>query len=337
MKIVFVCPRFYPEIGGVERHVREVGKRLIEQGHTIDVVCETTAAREITWVFGMRVHYLSFATPGFFKKFRIWASMLTRIPFFLKADVIHIHDVFFWYFPLRFLLFWKPVYATFHGYEGVVPPRPKAVLIRRLSSFLATRTIEIGYFIQKWYGTKPNIVLYGGVSEEIEKVETTGDTETNAPRRFVLLGRLSQDIGIDLYMRFFSYLREKKVPYMLDIYGEGPYRKKLERYGTVHSFVKDTFPIIKKVDIVCASSYLTMIDACAAGKQVLAFYDNALKKDYLMEFPLRQYMVITDSVEEAFEGLFSKQHFSKAACVQEARAIFSWDTVVDRYLTLWKK
>ncbi|MDH7594218.1 MAG: glycosyltransferase family 4 protein [Methanomicrobiales archaeon] len=39
MKIVQVCPRYHPHIGGVETHVREISERLVKRGFEVEVVC----------------------------------------------------------------------------------------------------------------------------------------------------------------------------------------------------------------------------------------------------------------------------------------------------------
>ena len=39
MKIIMVCPRYHPDIGGVETHVKEISERLVKRGHIVEVVC----------------------------------------------------------------------------------------------------------------------------------------------------------------------------------------------------------------------------------------------------------------------------------------------------------
>jgi len=41
---VFLARRFYPEIGGVEKHCLELGKRLVKKGHELTVITETPEA-----------------------------------------------------------------------------------------------------------------------------------------------------------------------------------------------------------------------------------------------------------------------------------------------------
>lgn len=45
VKIVQVCPRYYPDIGGVETHVREISERLVQMGFEVEVVCTNPTGR----------------------------------------------------------------------------------------------------------------------------------------------------------------------------------------------------------------------------------------------------------------------------------------------------
>jgi hypothetical protein len=38
LKIALVCPRYYPCIGGVETHVKEIGERLALLGNKVEVL-----------------------------------------------------------------------------------------------------------------------------------------------------------------------------------------------------------------------------------------------------------------------------------------------------------
>jgi len=45
VKIVQVCPRYCPDIGGVETHVREISERLVRKGFEVEVVCTDPTGR----------------------------------------------------------------------------------------------------------------------------------------------------------------------------------------------------------------------------------------------------------------------------------------------------
>ncbi len=45
VRIAMVCHRYYPDIGGIETHVREISERLVERGFDVEVVCTDPAGK----------------------------------------------------------------------------------------------------------------------------------------------------------------------------------------------------------------------------------------------------------------------------------------------------
>ena len=45
MKILFITPRYFPEIGGVERHTYKVAQELINAGNQICVITSTQKSK----------------------------------------------------------------------------------------------------------------------------------------------------------------------------------------------------------------------------------------------------------------------------------------------------
>ncbi|MBI4091770.1 MAG: glycosyltransferase family 4 protein, partial [Candidatus Levybacteria bacterium] len=192
MNVLFLTRRFYPDIGGVEKHVLEVSKELVKRGHEVTVITENSFSLKLRGVNTyhsedqsdtysinsnkavksiqidhselkkIKVLRLNFGKENSFKKFRVWLRLLRHTDTIKKSSVVHCHDVFFWYLPFRFLFPFKKVFTTFHGYETIFPPSTKARLLRKISEKLSYGNICIGDFIKKWYGTKPDYVTYGG-------------------------------------------------------------------------------------------------------------------------------------------------------------------------------
>lgn len=157
MTILFFTRLFYPHIGGVEKHVMEISKRLINKGYNIIVITESLNASHneknikndnFETANGIKIYRINSGKDNWFKKIRIWNSLWKIRKIIKKADIIHCHDVFYWYLPFRFLYPRKRVYTTFHGYESY-PIKKKAVLIRKLSEKLSYGNICIGDFIKK--------------------------------------------------------------------------------------------------------------------------------------------------------------------------------------------
>ncbi len=223
MTILFFARLFYPHIGGVETHVLEVGDRLVKQGHKIILVTEkfsddslrdwqsnynsanhagekdNIAARIASW----EIHRIPVGTSERNKKWKIWWWLWQHRSLMQQADVIHCHDVFFWFFPFRYLYRHKPVFTTFHGYETKFPPEKRAITIRRWSEELSWGNICVGDFIKKWYGTHPDFVTYGGVdlqaaNEQQSKMQKVGkavDTKKIRKKKIIIVfvGRLAAD------------------------------------------------------------------------------------------------------------------------------------------------
>src|SRR3989344_8398523 len=203
MTIIFLCRLFYPHIGGVEKHVFEISKRLRRQGHKIIIIAEkdTTSSvgslpksiqKELRF---FSIHYIFVKDTKWLKKFIIWKWLWKHKKLLSKADIIHCHDVFFWYLPFRFLYSRKPVYTTFHGYEQY-PIKSRAIFIRKISEKLSNGNICIGDFIPKWYGTKPTLISYGGVDSSKLKNQ---NAKLKIKKSAVFIGRLDQQTGIKTY------------------------------------------------------------------------------------------------------------------------------------------
>lgn len=190
MTILFFARRFYPLIGGVEKHVLEISKILVSKGHKVIVISETppgshstayqsdsSSARPAGKLKNLESYNINPGKDDWFKKFRIWKQLWRNRDLIRGADVVHCHDVFFWYLPFRFFFPNKPVYTTFHGYEGNNLPTKKAVFMHKLSERLSYGNICVGDFLKKWYGTKPTFVTYGAVDYLKESDDKNYDNE----------------------------------------------------------------------------------------------------------------------------------------------------------------
>ncbi len=347
MKILFFSRLFYPHIGGVEKHVLEVGKRLVEKGHKVVVVCEKnpnyqndrSIDKETGSIDGIKIYRIPVNNENRFKKFIIWQWLRKNRELINDADIVHCHDVFFWYLPFRFLYPKKPVYTTFHGYEGF-PISKKAILIRKISEKLSLGNICIGDFIKKWYSTKPTYVSYGGINKtqkEKQKIQNK-----NSKLKIILIGRLEKDIGVLDYLNALNTLKTKRMPFDFTAYGDGTLRKDIEKVGKVEGFVNDVEKSLQNTDIVFASSYLTMLEALSFKKIIIAVFDNPLKEDYLRMSPFARYIFICKNADEIVSVVESiRKDTWKTQTMIENGAKWAetqtWDSVTEVYLKLWKR
>lgn len=91
MKIIQVCPRYYPEIGGIETHVKEISEILVKKGFDVEVVCTDSSGRlpkqEI--INGVEITRLWAFAPGDAYHFS------PAIYFYIKNqdyDILHVHN-----------------------------------------------------------------------------------------------------------------------------------------------------------------------------------------------------------------------------------------------------
>lgn len=329
--------RFYPDIGGVEKHVLEVSKRLVKMGHVVTVIAESyhLPSQSDTYDIktirpvkssqtpnfeseNIKVLRLNFGKNDWFKKFRIWIKMLSIVRVVANADIVHCHDVFFWYFPLRFIFPQKKIFTTFHGYENF-PVRKKEIIIRKISEFLSCGTICVGSFIKKWYKANPDYVIYGGVDipMKIRKIITP---------KAIFFGRLDDKTSIKTYLEAATLIKEKIPNFSLEIINN-------KRFITKH---------LSGFRYAFVSGYLSILESLAARKTIFAVYDNPLKKDYLEMTPFKDFINISKTPGEL---ALKVQYFytnNKTEQQQIERGYEwvksqTWDNVVKTYLKLWQK
>lgn len=337
MNILFLSKSFYPHVGGVERHVYEVSKLLVESGHTVTVITERDQLSTYECIDGIVVHRINGGHNNFFKKFKIWYRLLEKIHLIRDADIVHAHDVYFWYFPFRLIFFTKKSYVTFHGYEGY-PVRFQAIVIRKLSELLSNGNICVGAFIKKWYTTRPTYIIYGGIRMK----STYPVLPLKKKLSIAFLGRFESENSVSLYAQTLQKLKDQEIPFSFQAFGQGSEQQVLEKFGST-SISADIEKDLKSADIVFSSSYLSMLEALSHKKLVVALYTNPLKKDYLLKSPFKNHCIVANSADEAVNALMSfvQLPFSQQKDFLNTGADWAitqtWEKVVRTYLYVWKK
>lgn len=335
-----LSPRFWPHIGGVETHVMKVSEELVRQGHEVTVLTAMhgNGSPDEEWYKGIRV--LRF--PGdHLHKARLW--VIRNRDIFRSADVVHCHDFTSftgWYAPLRLCYPKKPVFVTFHGHEGTLPIPKRVMSLRRMTELLTHGNICVGDYIPKWYGTKADIVCYGG-TDVVDGVKEGSDGA-------VFIGRLEKDTGIRIYIEAMKLLKERGMDLTLDIYGDGSLRDWVEETSrehglsvTVHGMTNDPWKFTEEHKFALVSGYLAILEAMARKKLVLSVYENELKEDYLTMIPnATDIMVIAPTAEVLAERIiyYQTNPSEYAEMVAKAHSYAKknrWDRVAKAYLRLW--
>jgi glycosyltransferase involved in cell wall biosynthesis len=337
MKILFLTPSYWPHVGGVERHVEEVSKMLARK-HQVTIITQQTQKSSPfheQHIANIDVWRMPVSTGG--KKFAIWSWLAAHISLLLQADVLHVHDVFFWLLPFLPFLFWKKIFVTFHGYEAPGPLTKKQIFWHRFAARAARGNICIGQFHCQWYGVKPDMISFGGV-------DTPQPTSKKHAKKHsaIFIGRLAQDTGIWQYLQAVHLLKLQGRNIHLDVYGDGEllsicqtfaHKKKLS--VRFHGFAKDANKNIDAATIVFASQYLTILESLARRKNVIAYADTPIKKSYLRETPFAKWIHIAYSIADIAASA-EKKAVVNAAASDWARAQ-TWQKLSNQYEQLWQK
>lgn len=345
MNILFLCRLFYPHIGGVEKHVFELTRSLMRKGHAVTIITEELKSSEKKRLPSniekelqqLTIYHIPVGQDDWFKKFRIWRWLWKNRKLFLKADVIHCHDVFFWYFPFAIFYPMKNVYTTFHGYETVFPPKRRAVFVRKISEYMSNKVMIVGEFIQKWYGTTAEAVTYGGV----ESFSISNSQFSNQQRKIkiLFLGRIEEDNGVLVYNNVLNILSANNIPFKFLAIGEGSLRETFERWGKVMSTFT-TSESIAQADIVFASSYLSILEAFIQKKPVFSVYQNPLKKDYLLMTPFKSWITASDNPNRLSRAIISyyknpSSFYEKVERAYDWASQQTWEKLAKEYLVFW--
>jgi len=347
MKILFIAPNYLPHIGGVEKHVYKLIQELLKDNHKVTILTQKfdNSYNDYERDNNLEIIRIDKKENKILNRLHKAIYMLKFLKSIIEFDIIHIHDYStfeLFIFPIYPILkLFKKIYITFHGYEGDIPPKKSVVLRRKLVEKLTYKNICIGDFIPKWYGTKADIISYGGV-DKINNVQ-------NLKEDYILfIGRLADDTGIFDYVKAWSIIHKRYDKIKFVICGDGFLRVELEKFITKNKieniifegFVPDIEKYIKDATVIFTSGYLGILEAFSYKKNTIAIYDNELKKDYLTMIPNYDNMMwvsdnklenIVSSLEDALKNTNKKEIAYQYAYEN------SWIKVKEEYYRLWDK
>lgn len=275
MKILQVTPRYPPQSGGVETHVKEISERLVERGHRVTVVTadagEGGDRREER--NGVRVRrYRSLAPDGTMHV----CPQIAPVVRDSDADVVHAHN--YHSFPLFFAALGigdRRFVVTTHYHGGSASSFRDRLLslyrpfgrwaVRRADAVIAVSEWEKGQLVSD-FGVDATVIPNG---VDVERFAEAEPFEWDRPY-LLTVGRLEEYKGVQHVIRAMSELPE----YDLLVAGSGPYREDLERIAREES-VADRVEFLGYVDnkelpglYAGAEVYVTMSEFEAYGMTV---------------------------------------------------------------------
>ncbi|KKQ91721.1 MAG: Glycosyltransferase, group 1 family protein [Microgenomates group bacterium GW2011_GWC1_39_7b] len=276
MNILFITRLYHPHIGGVEKHVYEVAKSLKRKRNSVTILTEKYNSglkdKEIT--NGIEVVRFSYPHIKFLGLLFIWREIFKNRKLIQEADVVHIHDIFIWYLPFRFLYPKKAVFTTIHGLEWDNPLSKFSIWQKRLVVKLSAGTIGVGKFLEKYLKVKFNKIIYGAATV----IHSSVAKEANS---IVYVGRLEENTGLCKFLEWLANkpAANKAVKYEVDFCGDGQLRKECGKYGKVHGFT-DPAPFFKKAKYCVPGGYLAVLEAISYRCKLKLFWNNKVKEDY---------------------------------------------------------
>lgn len=231
MKIIQVCPRYKPYIGGVETVVEEISRRLAAQGHEVMVVTTDPAGAlpATETMDGVKVHRFPARAPGDAYYFSL---PLRRFLKTQSCDVVHAHG--YHAFPALFAescAYYRFIFNPYYHGKGHTPFRNTLLKAYRMAGVRVFREADAVVCNSEFekslvcrdfpgYCGKARIISPG-----IDKREFQGITPFPKNEKILLYaGRLEEYKGVQHAVDALQYLPD----YRLVVIGRGPYRAELK-------------------------------------------------------------------------------------------------------------
>jgi len=275
MKILQVTPRYPPQSGGVETHVKEISERLVDRGHEVTVVSadagmegERRGVRN-----GVSVRRCRSIAPG--NAMHVCPQIAAAVRR-SDAEVVHAHN--YHSFPLFFAALGvgdRKFVVTTHYHGGSASSvRDRLLSLYRPFGRWAVRRADEVIAVSEWEKGQlasdfdvDATVIPNGVN--VERFAEAEPVERDRPY-LLTVGRLEEYKGVQHVIRAMVKLPE----YDLLVAGSGPYREELERI-TREEEVADRVEFLGYVDdeqlpglYAGAEVYVTMSEFEAYGMTV---------------------------------------------------------------------
>ncbi|MEM3974827.1 MAG: glycosyltransferase family 4 protein [Ignisphaera sp.] len=239
MKLLYVAPRYYPSVGGVEYVVKSVAERLALRGHEVTVLCGEPGIGEPReeWINGVRVVKWPVWTPGGAYHFPRMRSALEQclLDTAKESDVVHFHSVHsvFTVYSLSVLRnsgVHRVLTPHYHGTGHTFFRRTLWILWRRYVR-RALASVDVVHSVSSYekqllardFGVKP-VVVEHGVEEWIL------DVPWNPSGYAMYSGRIEKYKNVHRLANIVKHLNEMGLNLELKIFGEGSFKHKLKHY-----------------------------------------------------------------------------------------------------------
>lgn len=240
MKIVQVCPRYYPDPGGVEKIVQEISERMADRGHSVEVVTtdpsgllpehETINKVNIVRFGSFAPQQAYYFPPGLY-------SYLKNV----DCDLIHAHN--YHAFPALIACMAKNCHKLiispyYHGkghtfirnllfkiYSKVFG----AYFFNKADMIISPSDFEAEMLIRDFKLERSRfLTIAPGVDDAL--FDLSGSRKTNKNHSILFVGRIEEYKGLQYVIEAMEYFsRIGGDGFVLNIVGSGPYKDRLQK------------------------------------------------------------------------------------------------------------
>ena len=362
MKILQVCPRYFPYIGGVERVVKNVAEHLVSGSHEVTVYSTDPSKKlpQLQVINGVKVRNYSTLAPNeafYFPHPKMFLHLLSE-----HADIMHAHSVH----ALTILVAYTAhnlnaeskfvVSPYYHGKGHTklaqilwMPYRPVVGRILKDADAIIVNSRVLKYVIDRTFKPSCRIfVVYDGANLNEIKNARSFTFDENC-RILLYVGRLEKYKNVHITITSMKYLPEN---YHFYIIGCGPFKPFLENLAqSLHLRSRVHFLGFKPDDVVyqwlktahifvhlsaVESFGMTCIESLAAGTPVIANDDGFGLSETVALFPehIRIFKVGKESVSELARQIMEVAEL-KPVAADVLR--FSWDSIAESVRTVYKQ
>jgi glycosyltransferase involved in cell wall biosynthesis len=234
VKIAQICPRFYPDIGGVETHVYEIAKRLAKE-FEVEVVTTDSSGKlsKFEEKDGIKIKRFKSLAPNDAYYFSLGLYKYLKKQ---NYDIIHAHN--YHAFPALFSALAKkdskfvftPHYHGFgHSFLRNLLHRPYKLIGRKIfersDAVICVSKYEKDLILRN-FNLKANVyVVPNGVNlKEFRNIDEIRKKKDERIKTILYVGRIEKYKGLDYVVKALKHLPEN---FTLEVVGKGSYKPKI--------------------------------------------------------------------------------------------------------------
>ena len=349
MKIAQVCPRYHPDIGGVETHVKEISERIVKKGWDVEVICTSGKLQKKDKINGVKITRFRSIAPNdaFFLAPQIYSYIVNR-----EYDMIHTHN--YHAFPALFcalakkdrkLVFTPHYHGAGHSFirnQLHKPYRPIGkIIFKKADKIVCVSKFELNLIKESFKIPSSKLThIPNGIN--LNEFKDTKPLERKH-KTILFVGRLEKYKGVQYVIQALPLLE-----YRLEIVGKGPYEQKLKKLASSLGVSKkidwmrelprsELLKHYKSADVfVMLSEHeaygITVAEALASGTPWIVSNIDSLGEflDNKMCFKVKSHTNANDLIQTIKSVAFIER-------VKYGGELMDWDKVTERLIDVYEE